>query len=167
LGANGGPLVDLTPNSSGDATVLSLELFAGAGVGGDVGGFGEGVAAELAARRSKTARDPVIRSVLANIAVDEARHAELGWHTAAWCLRTGGAPARRAIADATASASRVVFSSGDPAVHNARRVVEGRLRRRALAMSDKPAACRFPQPRNSGAEQDARESAQSAVGGVA
>ncbi|GMV14200.1 MAG: hypothetical protein AMXMBFR56_24240 [Polyangiaceae bacterium] len=38
FGLNGGPFVDLSPESGGDATVLSLELFAGSGVSGDIRG---------------------------------------------------------------------------------------------------------------------------------
>lgn len=36
LGLNAGPMVELEPASGGDATVLSLELFAGGGLSGDV-----------------------------------------------------------------------------------------------------------------------------------
>ncbi len=64
------------------------------------GWFGEGAAARLAATRARTEGDPVVRRVLSGIARDEARHAELGWHTLAWCRRVGGARVRWAAAEA-------------------------------------------------------------------
>lgn len=61
------------------------------------GWIGEGMAARIAADASERARDPVLRSLLARIAEDEARHAELGRDVLEHCLAEG-APIDRVIA---------------------------------------------------------------------
>lgn len=60
--------------------------------------IGETLAALVAAERLARASDPAVRSVLAAIADDEARHAELAWRTLAWAIGTGGATVRSAVA---------------------------------------------------------------------
>jgi hypothetical protein len=60
--------------------------------------------ADLAAR----ATDPAVRAVLAAIAEDEARHAELAWRAVAWACRTGGARVKSAVAEAIEIAIREV-----------------------------------------------------------
>jgi hypothetical protein len=50
------------------------------------GCIGETVAAVEAAEASARAADPVVRSVLAKIAEDEGRHAELAWRFVRWAL---------------------------------------------------------------------------------
>ena len=49
----------------------------------------EGLAAAVAAEAATLARDPVVSSVYAKIAADEAQHAELAWDTITWCLEIG------------------------------------------------------------------------------
>ncbi len=51
------------------------------------------VAREMAARETQ----PVLGAVLARIAEDEERHAELAWRTLAWALDAGGDDVRRAL----------------------------------------------------------------------
>jgi len=61
------------------------------------GCLGEGAAARQAARARKLAADPPARAALRCIEVDEARHAELGWHVLRWAIERGGADARDAV----------------------------------------------------------------------
>lgn len=61
------------------------------------GCFGEGLAAELARRRARDARDPVTRAAQRIIAVDEARHARLGWDTLSWCAEQSEGVTRLAV----------------------------------------------------------------------
>jgi hypothetical protein len=61
------------------------------------GCIGETVAAMVAAEQLARAEDPAVRAVLARIAVDEARHAELAWKTVAWAVRTGDREVRAAV----------------------------------------------------------------------
>jgi hypothetical protein len=70
------------------------------------GCIGETLAALEAADALAGARDPAVRAVLAAIASDEARHAELSWKIVAWALEAGGEPVRVALAR--------VFASIDP-----------------------------------------------------
>ena len=64
------------------------------------GCIGETLAALALDDRIATTDDPVVRDVLASLAEDEARHAELAWRAVAWAVRAGGAPVRRAVAAA-------------------------------------------------------------------
>ncbi len=75
------------------------------------GCVGETIAAVLAAEQRSRAADPAVRVVLAILAADEARHAELAWRTVAWAMRTGGAPVRAAVA---AVLSRLDDDDRDP-----------------------------------------------------
>jgi hypothetical protein len=68
------------------------------------GCIGETVAAVQALEQLAGATDPAVRAVLARIAADEARHAELAWRTVAWALAAGGAEVRAAVETAFASA---------------------------------------------------------------
>jgi hypothetical protein len=61
---------------------------------------GETFGAVLAAEALAAATDPAVRAVLAVIAEDEARHAELAWRAVAWAVEAGGAPVREALRDA-------------------------------------------------------------------
>src|SRR6202042_477762 len=54
------------------------------------GCVGETVAAVVASAQLAQATDPAVRAALAEIAADEARHAELAWRTVAWAVQTGG-----------------------------------------------------------------------------
>ncbi len=70
------------------------------------GCVGETVAAIEAREALDVARDPVVREVLATIAQDEARHAELAWRTVAWAVGVGGDDVRDAVRAAFADAGR-------------------------------------------------------------
>jgi hypothetical protein len=69
------------------------------------GCVGETVSAIVAAEQLARATDPAVRAALAEIAADEARHAELAWRTVAWAIEAGGSPVREAVARAFASIS--------------------------------------------------------------
>lgn len=64
------------------------------------GCFGETVAAVVASAQRDAARDPAVRDVLALIADEEARHAELAFRIVAWAIASGGEPVRAAVHDA-------------------------------------------------------------------
>jgi len=68
------------------------------------GCVGETVAAIEAREAADAACDPAVREVLATIARDETRHAELAWRTVAWALGAGDARVRAAASAAFASA---------------------------------------------------------------
>lgn len=68
------------------------------------GCVGETLAAHQASTAAELASDPVVRRVLADIAEDEARHAELAWRFVAWALAQGDAEVRAAVASALAGA---------------------------------------------------------------
>jgi hypothetical protein len=55
------------------------------------GCVGETLGALLAEEQARVATDPVVRRLLARIAKDEARHAELAWRFTAWAVTQGGA----------------------------------------------------------------------------
>jgi hypothetical protein len=61
---------------------------------------GESVASASLADSSRKAADPVLRDLLAKMAADEERHAELAWRIVAWALRTGGDEVAHALTDA-------------------------------------------------------------------
>lgn len=62
------------------------------------GCVGETVVALLAAEALARAEDPAVREVLAVVASDEARHAELAWRAVRWMVEVGGEPVRAAVA---------------------------------------------------------------------
>lgn len=61
------------------------------------GCVGETVAALAAGEACHLASDPSVVQVLAGIAADEARHAELGWRIVAWAIERGGDAVARAV----------------------------------------------------------------------
>jgi hypothetical protein len=61
---------------------------------------GESVASATLADGSRRASDPVLRDLLATMAEDEERHAELAWRIVAWTWRSGDPEVARALADA-------------------------------------------------------------------
>lgn len=63
---------------------------------------GESVAAASLAEDSRAAADPVLRELLAGMAEDEERHAELAWRIVAWALRSGDPNVAHAVAAAQA-----------------------------------------------------------------
>jgi hypothetical protein len=62
------------------------------------GCFGEGTAAACARRGLARVRDEQAAAVLARIAPDEERHADLSWRIVEWCWNAGGGAVRDAIA---------------------------------------------------------------------
>lgn len=76
---------------------------------------GETLEAVRAAEQLAVATDPAARAVLARIAPDGARHAELGWRTVAWALEAGGEPVREALREALGRVSApAVATPADP-----------------------------------------------------
>jgi hypothetical protein len=61
---------------------------------------GESVASATLADASGRASDPVLRDLLARMADDEERHAELAWRIVAWTLRSADPEVARTLADA-------------------------------------------------------------------
>lgn len=86
------------------------------------GCLAEGAAAAHAAATAQRASDPETRAVLARIARDEQRHAELAWEILAWALDTGGDAVRAEIerADEPAFAASDAVRSEHMAASRAR-----------------------------------------------
>jgi hypothetical protein len=61
---------------------------------------GESVASAALAESSRRASDPVLRDLLAKMAEDEERHAELAWRIVAWTLRSGDPEVLRVLTEA-------------------------------------------------------------------
>ncbi|MEA2748485.1 MAG: hypothetical protein QOI41_2628 [Myxococcales bacterium] len=61
---------------------------------------GESVASASLAESSRRASDPVLRDLLAKMADDEERHAELAWRIVAWCSSSGDLEVARALNEA-------------------------------------------------------------------
>lgn len=99
------------------------------------GCIGETLAAHQARAAAEVASDPVVRRVLAGIAEEEARHAELAWRFVAWALAQGGAPVREAVARAftTASVPALVEDGRAAPIDAAVWRAHGRLAPRELA----------------------------------
>ncbi|MDX2014809.1 MAG: hypothetical protein SFW67_31725 [Myxococcaceae bacterium] len=68
------------------------------------GCIAETLAAHEARRAAERCVDPLLRAVLARIAEDEGRHAELAWAFAGWALRVGGEAVRAGAAQAAEAA---------------------------------------------------------------
>jgi hypothetical protein len=104
------------------------------------GCVGETLAAVLASERLSRATDPAVRAALAEIAADEARHAELAWRTVAWALRTGGHDVREAVAKALAEALEDALDRRDAHGERAGLEAHGRLDGRVTARTTERAA---------------------------
>jgi hypothetical protein len=82
---------------------------------------GETVAAIVAAEQHARATDPAARAALAEIAADEAFHAELAWRTVAWAVAAGGsevlAAVDKAFEEALASGVGTAVSPGRTSRH--------------------------------------------------
>ena len=61
------------------------------------GCVGETIGAAVVAAQLEGAEDPEVRAVLARIAEDERRHAELAWRFVAWAVQSGGVAVRRSV----------------------------------------------------------------------
>jgi hypothetical protein len=97
------------------------------------GCIGETLAAAQAAAQLERATDPAVRAVLAAIAEDESRHAELAWRTVAWAVRVGGDAVREAVRRAFDEASgEGIIANASPALAGAMNA-HGRLTGAELA----------------------------------
>lgn len=83
------------------------------------GCFGETLAALLAAEARDAATDPEVKRVMATIAEEEARHAELAWATIAWALAQDRSDYRRAISAAFMAGPPAAPADGIPSAVNA------------------------------------------------
>ena len=92
------------PFPLGDSVAVPATLAEIAASAAEEGCIGETVAAVVAAEQLARATDPAVRAALAQIAGDEARHAELAWRTVAWAVQTGGAEVRAAVGHAFSAA---------------------------------------------------------------
>jgi hypothetical protein len=84
------------------------------------------------ARKAAASSDAAVRGVLATIAEDEARHAELAWRFVAWALQAGGDAVRRAVA-AAFDAALAAHLPAPPAQAAPALAAHGRLEGAALA----------------------------------
>lgn len=84
------------------------------------GCVGETWAALVAAHQARYAAEAEVREVYAEIAADEARHAELAWSIDAWLMEQLSASERAAVAAARAAAvGRLCAAAGVAAEHDA------------------------------------------------
>jgi hypothetical protein len=93
---------------------------------------GETLAAIEAAEAAEAAEDPALHSLLARIAADELRHAELGWRFVAWALPRIHAPDRdhlRRTLDTAIHHASTLVGDPDPALHR-HGVLDGPTRHR-------------------------------------
>ncbi|KYF62230.1 ferritin-like domain-containing protein [Sorangium cellulosum] len=133
------------------------------------GCIGETLAAVIAAEELGAAEDPAVRSALAIIAADEARHAELAWRTAAWAIRVGGERVRAAVEEVFAGLERadaweIVNGGQDDRVEGAALAAHGRFgaaaradaAARAIAEVVRPAAKMLLARRGDGAARSVR-----------
>jgi hypothetical protein len=89
------PLAGLAPLPASVAD-LAVETFLD-------GCVNETVAALALAEAADRAEDPALCALLRRIAADEERHAELGWITVGWAVKSGGPATASALAAAVAS----------------------------------------------------------------
>ncbi len=95
-------------SAAGDLAALAIETLLD-------GCINETVAAALAGAAGESAADPAVAAVLAEVAGDEARHAELAWRIVAWCVRSGDAGLHAALRETAAAAARApLAASPDP-----------------------------------------------------
>jgi hypothetical protein len=80
------------------------------------GCVGEGTAALVARAGSDRARDPRVAAVLARVAEDETRHAELAWRILGWALAEGGDEVRAAVRSALDAWAPPAARGGDDEV---------------------------------------------------
>jgi hypothetical protein len=80
-----------------DDAMARLSLAELAALTAEEGCVGETLGALLAEEQAARATDPVAKAILARIARDEARHAELAWRFVAWAVARGGEDVARAV----------------------------------------------------------------------
>ncbi|WP_437730592.1 ferritin-like domain-containing protein [Sorangium sp. So ce1335] len=98
--AYAGEALEPAPFAFGGAVEVTSDLPELAARAVREGCIGETLAAVQASAQLEHAADAAVRKVLATIADDEARHAELAWRFVAWALQTGGDAVRRAVSAA-------------------------------------------------------------------
>ncbi|WP_437737224.1 ferritin-like domain-containing protein [Sorangium sp. So ce1335] len=98
--AYAGAALEPAPFAFGGAVEVTSDLPVLAARAVREGCVGETLAAVQASEQLAHATDAAVRSALAAIADDEARHAELAWRFVAWALQTGGDAVRRAVSAA-------------------------------------------------------------------
>lgn len=96
--AYAGEAVAPGPFPFGGSVPVGTDLAALAAATAREGCVGETVVALLAAEALRDAEDPAVREVLAVVAADEARHAEIAWRAVRWMVEAGGEPVRAAVA---------------------------------------------------------------------
>jgi hypothetical protein len=126
-GAYRGHELEPAPFPFGGSVEVSADLADVAVRAAREGCVGETLAAALAAEQGARASDPAVRAVLAGIAEDEARHAELAWRTVAWAIRTGGDRVRQAVAAVFAEATRELSQPEPTDTRNPDLEAHGRL----------------------------------------
>lgn len=83
-----------------DGVVLRCDLAAVAAAAADEACIGEAFSAMALEHAAAQCTDPGIRAVLTRTAIDEARHAELGWRFVGWAFARGDERTRAAITSA-------------------------------------------------------------------
>ena len=136
-GAYAGSPVGPGPLAIDGALAGSISLCEAAVAAVVEGCIGETLAAHQALAAAEVAKDPVVRRVLAGIAEDEARHAELAWRFVAWALGQGGSEVREAVARAFAGARPILREEDEREAPIAVEVwrAHGRLAPRELAQT--------------------------------
>lgn len=105
-GSSAGPAKLVVSDSLGATTLADI-----ARITAEEGCVGETLGAALAAEQLDRTTDPTARRVLAKIARDEARHAELAWGFAAWAVREGGPSIARVFANSIARAAQATIDA--------------------------------------------------------
>ena len=100
----GGAAVEPSSFPLGRTMTIATDLAQVAASAVREGCIGETLAAIQAGEELAGASDPAVRVALAQIAEDEARHAELAWRTVIWALEIGGDEVHAAVAAAFAEA---------------------------------------------------------------
>lgn len=127
----------------GGSVPVETDLAALAAATAREGCVGETVVALLAAEALAVTEDPAVRDVLAVVAADEARHAELAWRAVRWMVEVGGDRVRDAVAAVFDDVARdgvrppdVTFGADDRVL-----AAHGRIRAEAMrAMVDRALA---------------------------
>jgi hypothetical protein len=103
-GGDVGPArLDLLPHTPPTFASFTVSTFVDACIG-------ESLGADDVRMAARDERDPRVAAILERIADDEERHVELAFRTLAWAVRTGGAPAQRALEHAIESLHPMIRS---------------------------------------------------------
>lgn len=105
-GASAGPAPLVVSDALGATTLAEI-----ARIAAEEGCVGETLGAALAAEQLGRTTDAAARRVLAKIARDEARHAELAWGFAAWAVREGGPAIARVFAESISRAAQATIDA--------------------------------------------------------